>query len=102
MGSGPSVDELGGDAHPIPYPPNTPLHDILHTQSARDFDYVDPLATKREGRIASDDEQRTEAGEFGDNVLGDAVAEICLLGLATQILKGQHGDRWFRARRCLA
>lgn len=45
-----------------------------------------------EGRIPGDHDQLVEAGQLGDDVLGDAVAEISLLRIAAHVVEGQDGD----------
>ena len=52
-----------------------------------------------ERRVAGDHEQGAEARQLRDDVVGDAVAEILLFGVAAHVGERQHGDRGFRCRR---
>src|SRR5262249_850555 len=75
------IDELCTDADPICRPAHTALDQVLHAQPAADFRDPHWLAAKYEGGIAGDDEQLPKARQLGDDVFGDAVAEILLLGI---------------------
>ncbi len=86
------LDELGGDAHPVPGLAHAALDDVIDTQLAPDLADIDRLALEGERRVAGDHEQRAEAREFSNNVLGDAVGEVLLLGVARHVVEGQHGD----------
>jgi hypothetical protein len=46
-----------------------------------------------EAGVSGDDEEPPQSGKSGDDVLGDAVAEIFLLGIATEVGEGEHGNR---------
>ena len=86
--------QLRGNAHALARPAYAPLQEVRHPKLPSDLGEAGRLAAKGEGRVASDDEERTEARKAGDDVFGDAVAEVGLLGLATQIVERKHGDRW--------
>ena len=68
--------------------------------------HVDRLALEGEGGVAGDDGERGRLRQVGDDVLGDAVAEVFLLRIAAHVGEGQHGDRelwcWGRSARCFA
>jgi hypothetical protein len=66
-----------------------------HAEFAADLLHIDGVAFVRKTRIAGDDEQSTNAGERGDDLLDHPVDEIFLLGVAAQIGEGQHCDRRF-------
>ena len=51
------------------------------------------LALEGEGGVAGDDRQRRHLRQVGDDVLGDAVAEIFLLGIAAHVDERQDADR---------
>ena len=54
---------------------------------------LDRLVLVDEGRVARDDEQVAKARERGDDVLGQAIGEKLLLGLAAHVGERQDGDR---------
>jgi hypothetical protein len=54
---------------------------------------IDRPALVGEARVARDGEQRGVARQRGDDVLGDAVSEKFLLGVAAHILERQHSNR---------
>src|SRR5262249_58769266 len=57
------------------------------------------LALVGEARVASDDEEAAVLRQVGDDVLGDAVEEVLLLGIARHVLKREHRDRGLLGRR---
>jgi hypothetical protein len=61
--AGCSIDQLRGDAQAVTDSPDTASNEVLHVEIAADPFHVDVLATKLEGRIAGDDEQRAEPGQ---------------------------------------
>ncbi len=75
------VDQLGGNAHPVGRLAHASLEHVLDAELARDPLHVDCLALVGERRVARDDEEPAEARQRGDNVLGDAVGEVLLLGV---------------------
>src|SRR5206468_7736306 len=91
--AGATVDELGGNPQPFAGSTDTAFHDIGNTELARYFLYLDRLVLECEGRVAGNHEERAEARQLGNDVLGDPVAEILLFGVATYVREGQHGDR---------
>ena len=91
--AGLGVDELAGDADPLAGRPDAALEHVAHAELARDLPHVDRLALVDEARVAGDDEEPAQARERRDDVLGDAVGEIVLLGVAAHVGEGQDGDR---------
>src|SRR5215831_4204699 len=87
------IDELRGNADATAGLAHRAFEGIANTQLAADLLYVYGLAFVREARIAGDDEEPADAGERGDDLLDHAVGEIFLLGVAAQILEGQHRNR---------
>ena len=92
--AGLGVDELRGHANPLAAPAHAAFQHVAHAEFAPDLLHVDRIALVGEAGIAGDDEQRTAAGQFGDDVVGDAVREILLLRVAAHVGEGEHGDRW--------
>ena len=79
------VDELGIDADLAAQPLHAALHHIAHTQLAGDRGEIGPLVPHREGRMAGDDAEGGKARQIGRQIIGNAVAEILLLGIAAHI-----------------
>ena len=93
MAVGAPVDQLRGDAHPVVHLAHAAFEQVLHAEPRRHLVDVDVLSLVGEGGVARDDEQRRDLREIGDDVLGDAVAEIVLLRVAAHVDEGQHRDR---------
>ena len=87
-----AVDQLDGDAHAVPGLAYAALEDVADTERVRRLAHFDGLALVGEDRAARDDEQRGHARQVGDDVLGEAVGEILLLGIAADVGERQHGD----------
>ena len=66
---------------------------IAHAKLARDLAHVDRAALVDERRVASDDEQPADVGQAGDQILGDAVGEMILIGIVAHVGERQHRDR---------
>ena len=93
-----SIDQLAGDAHPVPSFPDRAFEDVAHAELARDLLHVDRFALVGEARIAGDHEQPGAARDCGGDFLDHAVGEVILSGVAAQIGERQHRDR--RLVRC--
>src|SRR5215813_3585927 len=87
------IDQLAGDSNLVGGFAHAALEHVAHAQFVRDLADVDRLTLVGKGRIAGDDEEPALAGQSGDDVLGEAVGEIFLLGIAADVLKRQHSDR---------
>ena len=93
MGAGRGVDQLGGDADAVAGAANAALQHVAHAKLAPDLPHVDGLALVPEAGVAGDDEQLGEPRQLRDDVLGDAVAEVFLIRVATHAGEGENGDR---------
>ena len=60
---------------------------------------VDMTPLVGEAGVPGDHDEPGDLGEIGDDVLGDAVREIFLLGVSRHVGEGQDGDRGRRPRR---
>ncbi|MNI43108.1 hypothetical protein D3C73_974280 [compost metagenome] len=89
------VDQLPGNAQPVPVLAHAAFEHIAHAQFLADALCVHDLALVGEARIARNDEQPADTRQGGDDVLHDAIGEILLLRIAAQVLEGQDGDRGF-------
>ncbi len=96
------VDQLHGDAHPVAGLAHAALDHVLDAELRGDV--LDPhrLALVHEGGVARDHEQVPKARQRGDDVLGQAVGEELLLGIAAHVDERQDRDRglvqWPRRR----
>ena len=93
VGASRGIDELGGDADAIASAANAAFEHVADAELATDLSDVGGLALVLEARIAGDDEQLGEARELGDDVFGDAVAEVFLAWVAAHVGEGKDGDR---------
>src|SRR5262249_33199850 len=93
VSSGHGVDQLRGDAEAIPAPTHAALQHIAYPQIAPHIADIGRLALVLEARVAGDDEQLREARQLGDDVLGDAVAQVILLLVSAKIGEGEYGNR---------
>src|SRR5215203_2591925 len=64
-----------------------------HPELLGDLAHVPGFAFVSEARVAGDHEQPAQARERGNEILGDAVGKVLLLGIATHIRKGQDRER---------
>ena len=87
-------DELGCDAKTVTRPAHAALDEERHAKPTGDFREIDGLMLESKGRVAGDDEQRPEAGEAGNDLVGDAVTEIALRTVAAQVGEREHRHRW--------
>src|SRR6516225_4220300 len=93
MGTGGCIDQLAADAHPLSGPAQATLEDIADTKVAADLLWVDGFSFIGECRIAGDDKKPAPFRQRCDDVLGNAVDKILLLGITTDIVKRKDGDR---------
>ncbi len=87
------VDQLHIDADLLAGFLHAALQDVPDIEIARDIGKVGSLALVGKGLVAGDDEQRRDLGEIGGEILGDAVGEILLLGIAADVVEGQDHQR---------
>src|SRR5262245_7996789 len=87
------INELGADAQPLALTAYAPLEDVADAKLATNPADVGTLALVLKGRVARDDEQPANARKARDQVLGDAVGEVLLIGVATHVDERQHCDR---------
>src|SRR5208337_1822340 len=87
------VDELGVDAHPGAVALHRAFEDIAHAELLADRLGVEGLALEGEGGVAGDDETVADTGQFGGEILGDAVGEIVLARIV-----GEVGERHYEGK----
>jgi hypothetical protein len=95
------VDKLRVNAHFHARLAHAAFEHVPHAELPADLLDVDALLLEGEGRVAGDDEQARDFGDVGDDVFGDAVGEVLLLGIAAHVGEGQHRDRGLARRRAL-
>ena len=87
------VDQLRGHAELITRLAYAPLQHVVHTQECADP--LDPIVTplERERGGAPDHIEPGRSCEPIEDLLGDAVAEILIVGVIADVSEGQYGDR---------
>ena len=93
MGAGDRVDELRADAQPVAAAAHAAFEHVADAKLARDLAHIDSAVLVDEGGVAGDDEQPSDAGKPGDQILGNAVGKIVLIRVAAHIGERQHRDR---------
>src|SRR6516165_797197 len=93
MGAVVGLDQLRSDAHPAGSFSDAAFEHVAHPQLASDLLYVLRTSLVDEAGVARDDEQPADAGEPGDDVLDDAVAEIFLLPVGAHVVEWENRDR---------
>src|SRR5215472_11358424 len=92
IGTGGYIDELAADPNPLPGPAHATLEDIADPKVATNLLEIDGFSFVGECRIAGDDEKPAPFRQRRDDVLGNAVDKIFLLGIATDIAERKDGD----------
>jgi len=94
-----SVNELGNDAEPVISFAYATFQDVAYPHLAANVLHFGTLAFVGEGRGTRDDKQTGEPGEGCGNLLGHAIAEILLPGIAAEIDEWQDDNRGFVGER---
>src|SRR5258706_2482904 len=94
MPAGRAIDELRGDADATTGLAHAPFEQVADLEVPRDLRCVDKLALEREGRVARGNPQRRNLAQVRDDVLGDAVGEVFLFGVAAHVGERQNADRY--------
>ena len=89
----PGVDQLSDDPDPVAFPSDAALQDETHAELATDV--LEDLGGVLVGhdRRPGDDFEIPDAGELGDDIFRDPVAEVLVLPAVAEILEGENGDR---------
>src|SRR5262245_51227473 len=90
------IDQLRRDPHAPTGLTHTALYDMPNLQPLGHLTSVDRLALEGEYGGARHDVERGNLGQVGDDILGNAVAEVLLLRVAAHVGEWQHGDRELR------
>ena len=94
MSAGLGVDELRRDAEIVAGAPDAALEHIAHAELAPELGDVHRLPLVLEGRVAREHAQVARPRQLGQDVLGQAVAEILLARVAAQVDEGEDRDPW--------
>ena len=86
------VDELCGDANPPAGAPHATLEHRGDVELLTDAAEIEVLALEGEGRCPRRHAQAGQLGQGVDDLLGDAIGEILVLGVAADVGEGQHGN----------
>src|SRR5215510_2405082 len=92
MGAGGNIDKLAADAHALPGSAHATFEDIADAKVAANLLEIDRFSFVGECGIAGDDEKPAPFRQRRDDVLGNAVDKIVLLGIATDIVKRKNGN----------
>ena len=93
MMSGCRFHQLRRDPHPRACFADAPFQHVADAEVTADLLDARRLALVGHDRIARDHAQLLEAGQLRDQVLGETVGEVVLLGIAAEVRERQHGDR---------
>ena len=86
MRAGLGGDQLRVDLYLVADAAHAAFQDIADAEFAPDLLGVDRLALVSERGVAGDDEAAPDMREIGRQIVGEAVGEIFLLGIAAQVL----------------
>ena len=86
------VAELHRDPHALAHAPHTAAHDVAGIQRPADLGERQLLVPERQDGVVGDHRQLLEAAERPGDVLGEAVGEIVLGGIAALVGEHQDGD----------
>ena len=92
MGGAGDIDKLGVDANTVAGLLNAALQSIANIQLLPDLFYIHCLALIEKNGVAGDNQQIIVTRQIGNDVVGNAVAEILLLGITAKILERQNGN----------
>src|SRR5215471_20835090 len=88
-----SVNQLSCDANFARRLAHGPLKDVAHAEATPDLLDIDSSAFEGETRIASDDEQRFEPRQCGDDLFNHPIGKVLLLQITAYVLEREHRNR---------
>ena len=95
VSAGLGVDQL---PNPAARPPHAAFEHVADAELAADLFHIDGLALVGKGGAAGDHKAPGDPREISGQIVGDAIGEILLLGIAGEVGKRQHYDRQTRQR----
>ena len=87
------IEQLRRDAQPIARFAHAALQHVTHAQHGADPVDARVAALERKGARPPDDVQLAEPRQGVQDLLGDAVAEVVVVGIVADVDKGEHRDR---------
>ena len=84
---------MRGDADAVAGFAHAAFKHVAHAEFAPDLLHIDRVPLVGKGAVARDDEEPSDLGQRGDDLLHRAVGEILLLWVAADVLERQHRDR---------
>jgi hypothetical protein len=88
------IDELNVYSNLVGRPADAAFEDVPDTKLPANLSRIGGFALKGEGRVASDHKASGNPRQIRCQIVGDAVGEIFLIGIAGQVRKGEddHGQ----------
>src|SRR6266849_3454489 len=90
MTAGYRIDQLRADAYPGAGAAYAAFEHVAHAKLARNLFHVDRAVLVDECRVAGDDKQPANAGQSGNQILGNAIGKVLLIGIAAHIGEWQY------------
>ncbi len=87
------VDELNANPQRVPGFSDAPLDNSIDAERVPDLPDVGVLPLEEERGCARGNPQLSDSGQRGDELFGDAVAEVLLVPRGTHVGEGEDGDR---------
>ena len=93
MGAARGVDQLTGHPNGVGGLAHAAFENVADPELSGHIAHVDRLALVGKGGVARDHEEPWLMRQAGDDVFGEPVGEILLIGVAAHVLERQHRDR---------
>ena len=90
---GRSIDQLDRDAQPLAAPTQAAAENVAGAQSSLNLLRGRGVEAEQKSGMARDHHQVAKPRQVGDDVLGDALAEMVVARIPRKIGKREHGDR---------
>src|SRR5262249_45337935 len=88
------ADQLSGNAHARCCFSNASFQDVVYTKLPSDLLHFDCFAFVSEGGMSRYDEKRGNFRQISDDIFGNPIPEVFLLGIAAHVCERQNCDRW--------
>jgi hypothetical protein len=99
VGVGLDVDELGRDPQGRSGSADAAFQGVADIQLAPDAPEIPVRGLELHRRGSGDHGQCPDSGEVGDHLLHEAIGEVRVVGIRTEVRERQDDDRLFRGRR---
>ena len=87
------IHQLYSNPEPVPGTPDASFEHVLHVQQLADGANAEPLPLERKRRRSAGDGDSLDLAENADELVGKAVAEMLILGIAAGIHHRQYSHR---------